>query len=104
MSIKSKINVTSDSSEPSRRKINCPRAILVILCLVVFAAGIAALPNTMRRASAQNPQDKSKNLPTLPTITAPSGTDDKEEGDADLPPRFRDRIDKHTYLSLRDQY
>ena len=81
------------------------RPMLVILCLVAFAAGITALPNTMRRVSAQNTQDKSKSIPSVQEATpAATARDDNEDGDADVPRRMRGRIDKETYLRLRNQH
>jgi len=91
----------SKSFAVSRRHV---RPILIAFCLLVFVAAIAALPSTMRRTHAQSGQDKSKTPPIIPTITAPTGQDDQEEGDADVPPRLKGRIDKDTYLGLRSQF
>ena len=80
------------------------RPILVVLCVGAFVAGIAALPNTTRRVAAKT-QDKSKNVPSVQEVT-PKATalDDDQDGDADIPARMRGRIDKQTYLRLRDQH
>lgn len=81
------------------------RPALIVLCLAIFAAGIAALPNATRYVTAQNTQDKSQNIPSVQSVT-PKATvpDDKEEGDADVPTRFKGLIDKQTYLNLRHQH
>jgi hypothetical protein len=47
----------------SNRRSAALRPMLVILCLVLFAAGIAALPNTTRRVGAQTTQDKPQDYP-----------------------------------------
>ena len=77
------------------------RQVLVGLCFVFFAAGISALPNITRRASAQNLQEKPANIPSVQSVTVAAGDDD---GDADIPPRFRGRVDKETYLRLRSEH
>jgi hypothetical protein len=80
------------------------RPILVAFCLFIFVAAIAALPSTMRRADAQAGQDKSKTPPAIPTVTPPTERDDQEEGDADVSPRLKGKIDKATYLEMRTQF
>ena len=89
----------------SNRSSAALRPMLVILCLVVFAAGIAALPNATRRVGAQNTTDKPKAIPSVQSVTAAAtAPDNDQEGDADIPPRLRGRIDKETYLRLRDEH
>src|SRR5690349_6176960 len=94
----SKIIRSSKSFGVSRRHF---RAILVAFCLFGFVAAISAVPSTMRRANSQAGQDKPKTPPTLQTITPPTAEDDKEEGDADIPPRLKGKINKDAYLTLR---
>jgi hypothetical protein len=38
------------------------------------------------------------------SVTAAATAPDDQEGDADIPPRLRGRIDKETYLRLRDEH
>lgn len=81
------------------------RPALIAFSLLIFAAGIVALPNTPRNVTAQNTQDRLQNIPSVQSVT-PKATvpDDKEEGDADVPSRFKGLIDKQTYLNLRHQH
>ncbi len=75
------------------------------LFLMVSLSGTPAL-----RASAQDTNKSQSNSQSnkgpLPYVATPAATtvDDEEEGDADIPSRFKGKIDKQTYLKLRDQH
>src|SRR6185295_10254535 len=43
-------------------------------------------------------------IPIVPASPAVALTDEEGEADADIPPRRRGRIDKETYMRLRDEY
>jgi hypothetical protein len=87
------------------RRATAMRPLLVMLCFALFAAAVVALPTASRKVRAQNSQDKSKPIPTVQSVTpAATAPDEDEEGDADLPPRLRGKIDKEDYLRLRDEH
>ena len=45
------------------------RLMLVILCLVTFAAGIVVLPHTTSNVSAQNTQGNTQDIPSVQSVT-----------------------------------
>ena len=78
------------------------RPLLITICLVIFAAGIAALPNTVSKVRARGPQDQSRI--SSPRQVVPTGNVDDEADDPDLPSKFKVNIDKETYMRLRDEH
>jgi peptidase C25-like protein len=128
-----KTRTTSRLAEQARRSAHIKsmrlRPALMSLSLAILAAIMMLLPSAMQKASAaRGPQSNKRQvtnasllapiptpvqsktvssalnvLPALPSALQQSSRDD-DDGDADIPPRAKGRINKETYLALRDEH
>ncbi len=78
--------------------------LLITLLIGILFLMLSLSTTSTSQASASKNKSQAQKEPAVQAIPVPAKGDDNEDGDADIPPRLRGKVDKAEYMKLRDQH